>query len=476
MSVRHGFAIMILLAAYKKTMDWGSEMSTGLEKYSDKYSALYGEADIRAQHGVAMITVIILTAVLMMMGASMYIVASREGTMSSADYAGSEAFYYAEGGIENTLDVLTYAGTEAQLTQPRPDQSDNGYGYLMDPTPSQRENPTDPVQMTIGKETYTVWVDEVDENGNHCTDCGLNLVNANPAYVLITAEGQSSQGYRMLQQRVRLEASGFPLTLYVDGDAELNGTVSMNNQSLYVRGNFKGREKLDVSGTDLQYGGPAGVFATGSIFAKANGGNSQIYTYPAGDQSSYWDANYVNDRDSRGPTGNTFTLAELQDQFETGGLTTSQLTILKGQAKASGYYRSADGGFNIQQGDLPSRDGNIVVYVEFPSGSPENNEVDLKFTWPNAPYTDGKALVVVKNGSVRMTGNAIGDLQGSVYCPDGPVTIHGGGSGTFTGFVWGKGMVDIGNFPFNMTEEFLADPPFYAWTVVRETAWTEVDR
>lgn len=184
----------------------------------------------------------------------------------------------------------------------------------------------------------------------------------------------------------------------------------------------------------------------------------------------------INDRDSRGPTGNTYTLADLQDQFETGGLSTSQLTILKGQAKSSGFYSSADGGFNIQQGDLPSRDGNIVVYVEFPSGEPADNEVDLKFEWPHTPYTEGKALVVVKNGSVRMTGSAIGDLQGSIYCPDGPVTIHGGGSGTFTGFVWGKGMVDIGNFPFNMTEEFLADPPFYAWTIVRETAWTEVDR
>lgn len=457
------------------TYNLDKRMNDGLETYPEKYSAICRKADLNAQHGVAMITVIILTAVLMMMGASMYFVASREGTMSQADYAGSQAFYYAEGGIENTLDILTYAGTEAQLTQPRPDQSDDGYGYLMDPTPSQREDPTDPVQMTIGNETYTVWVDEVDENGDHCAGCGLNLVSANPAFLLITAEGQSSQGYRKLQQRVRLEASGFPLTLYVDGNAELNGTVNMNNQSLFVRGNFYGREKLVVSGTDLPFGGAAGVFATGTIYAKANGGNSQIYT-STGDQSSYWDANYINDRDNRGPTGNKYTLADLQDQFETGGLTTSQLTILKGQAKASGYYVSGDGGFNIQQGDLPSRDGNIVVYVEFPSGEPADNEVDLKFEWPHAPYTEGKALVVVKNGSVVMTGSAIGDLQGSIYCPDGPVTIHGGGSGTFTGFVWGKGMIDIGNFPFNMTEEFLADPPFYAWTVVRETAWTEVDR
>jgi hypothetical protein len=430
------------------------------------------------EEGVALITVMILTAVLMVMGAGMYVVASREATMSTADYAGGQAFYYAEGGIENVLNILTYTATESQLTRLREDQSDDGEGYLMDPNPSQRQNPPNPVVMTIGKENFTVWVDWVDSNGNHCTGCDfkVNSLTNNVAYLQITAEGQSSLGYRKLQQRVKLEASGYPLTFYINGDATLNGGPTITNESIYVRGSFYGREKLTVSGFDQVYGGNAGVFATGSIYAKSNGNNSQIYT-SSGGHSSYWAANYVNDRDNRGPPGNKFTISQLNSIFSTTGLSASQLATLKQQAKTNGYY-NGDPSSNLilQQGDIPSHDGNLVVYVEYPGGSPSSNEVNLKFEWPHSPYTSGTVLVIVKNGSVKLTGSAIGNTRGIIYCPEGEVRADGSGNGYFTGFVWGKGLTNIGNFNFTMDDDFLNDPPFFAWTVTRETAWTEVDR
>ena len=430
-----------------------------------------------AEQGVAMVTVIIMAAVLMVIAGGMYFVASREGTMSQADYVGGQAFYYAEGGIENAIDILNYAGTETQQTALRPDQSADGYGYLMDPEPNSRADPTNPIEMNIGREKYTVWTEWVDEDGDPCSGCGLDVATGDPAWVLITAEGQSAQGYRKLQQRVRLEGGTYPLALYIDGDAYLNGNVSITNQSIWVEGNFYGREKLDISGTDMMFGGQAGVRATGSIYAKANGGNSQIYT-PTGGQSSYWDANYINDRDSRGPAGNKYSLAELQDNFgSTGGLTASQLAILKTQAQTSGYYLNTTGGnVMIQQNDVPARDGDMVVYIEFTTGNPDDNMVNLRFEWPHDPYTMGNAVVVVKNGSVTMEGVAVGNLTGMVYCPDGEVKANGGGNGNFTGYVWGQGFEDIGNFPFNMTEEFLNFPPNISFTVVRETAWEEVDR
>ena len=436
----------------------------------------------RDEEGVALMTVIILTAVLMVIGAGMYVVASREAIMSSADYSGGQAFYYAEGGVENVIDILNYTATEGQLIKLRADQSDDGYGYLMDPEAAYRQdNPRDPVVMKIGKESYTVWVDEVDENGNHCTGCGLNLSsydpdNPNKAYLLITAKGQSSQGYRKLQQRVKLEASGYPLTFYINGDADMNGGPMIANESIFVRGNFYGREKLTVNGTDQIYGGGAGVRATGSIYAKSTGGSTQIYT-SSGGQSSYWDANYINDRDSRGPTGNTYTITELNRTFGTAGLTSDQLAVLKQQAKTSGYYNgNPSSNLVLQQSDIPNHSGDVVVYVEFPSGDPLSNEVNLKFEWPNYPYTSGKALIIIKNGSVKLTGTAIGNMNGVIYCPDGEARSDGSGNGTFTGFIWSKGITNIGNFNFTMTNEFLNDPPFFAWKVTRETAWTEEDR
>lgn len=439
------------------------------------------------EQGVAMIIVVVLSAVLMMLGAGMYVVATRENTMTRADNVGGQAFYYAEGGLENAIDILNHAATEYQLTRLRPDQSNGpgdpnpGYGYLMDPVPANRQTPTDPVKMNIGGELFTVWVDEVNSLGNHCESCGLNLDGSNPdyAYLLIMAEARSDEGYRKLEQRVMLEATHFPMTLFIDGDANVGGTVNLTNQSIFVRGDFYGREKLTVSGSDLPYGGSAGVFATGSIYAKQNGHNSQIYTILGVPNPLYWDSDYEHDRDSRGPVGNVFTTDDLEGKFNTGGLTTQQLLALKGMAKTNGLYllNPENNSRTIKQTDLPARNGNLVVYIEFSTGDPEDNDVILQFEWPDKPdYTEGQVFVVVKNGNVQMTGQEIGYFNGSVYCPDGEVELHGNGSGEFTGFLWGKGLTDIGNFNFNMRQEFLNDPPFYAWTVTRIPDWTEVDR
>ena len=130
-----------------------------------------------------------------------------------------------------------------------------------------------------------------------------------------------------------------------------------------------------------------------------------------------WSSSYINDRDSRGPTGNTYSLAELENTFNTagvlpGGLTTSQLITLKTQAQTNGYYNGNPGnGVTIQQSNVPNRAGDLVVYVEFPSGNPQNNRVDLKFKWPPNGYTTGKMLVVVRNGSIDMEGSAIGSIH-----------------------------------------------------------------
>lgn len=421
-----------------------------------------------------MMTVVVLAAVLMVIGAGIYYIGTGEQKMSRADEQGGQAFYYAEGGIENAINILSYAGTEEQMTQLRADDSSNGYGYLMDPLAADRQDPTDPLVMNIGDESFTVWADLTDENGDHCTGCGLDITSDQPSYVLITAEGTSSEGYRKLQQMVKLEPVDYPLTLFVDGDAQINGTPELNDQSIYVGGDVFGREKITVSGDDLVTGEPAAVFATGRIFAKSNGDRTAIYRED-GSESRWWEPAYQYDRDTNGPTGNRFTNDDLAEYPGTSRLSDTQLATLKSMAQSSGYYESASGGFNLQQSDLPSQDGDIVIYVEFPNGDPDDNEINMKFTWPEYG-NEGTALVIVENGSVRMTGSAIGNLQGVVYCPDGPVRADGSGNGDFTGFIWGKGMVNIGNFPFNMTEEFMDDPPFFLWTVTREASWTEVDR
>ncbi len=430
-----------------------------------------------AESGVAMVTVIIMSAVLLMVGTGMYYVASSEQTMTQANNVGGQAFYFAEGGLENVLDILNYEATEWQLTQPRPDQSQDGFGYLMDPNPDLRQTPSNPVQMKIGSQTYTVYVDEVGQDGNHCTDCGLKLTSKHlhPAYLMVYAEGQTAEGYRKLEQQVTLTPTGYPLDFFIDTSITLNGNPSLTGQSLFVNGDVSGRKFLTVSGTDSTYNIPAGVFATGRIYADP-GTSCPIYTTSGDANPGCWKSSFSHDRDEYGPAGHTFTMSDLQGYFNPGGLTTTQLAMLQSQAQTSGYYNgNASGSLTIQQSDLPNRSGDIVIYVDFPSGSPQQNLADLKFSWPpNSSYT-GKAIIVVLNGNIKMAGVAIGQASAVIYCPNGSVTAEGSGSQTFNGFVYGAGFTDKGNFTFNLTPQMLDDPPFFAWSVTRGT-WQQVDQ
>ncbi|MHB0866680.1 MAG: hypothetical protein ACYC6B_03815 [Thermoleophilia bacterium] len=397
----------------------------------------------REDSGVAMISVIMISAVLMVLSVGMFFLASREQTMTQADYAGNESFYFAEGGIDNVIDIFNYQVSVSQLILNRPDQSSNGYGYLMDPSPGNRETPTDPLQVNVLGTPYTVWVDTVDVNGNHCTDCGVNLaLPASTAYLKVTAEARSDIGYRKLQQMVKVSASSeYPLSFYVDGDVDLNGNPDIVNQILYVKGNVTGRSKLNITGTDVATGKPAGVYATGTI-----------------------DARQANDRDHWGPAGNTFTMAELQNSVNLGGLSSSTLASLKQQAQDQGNYYTT-GSFGTVKGDSA---GNAVLYLD----CTDRCTVDPKFTWP-AP---GYVLIIVKNGDVTLTGDAIGSSRALIYCPDGSIRADGGGSGEYSGLVWSKGFSSIGNFQITLDPSFLSDnPPFFLWQVARLTNWTEVE-
>ncbi|MHB1390236.1 MAG: hypothetical protein ACYCXF_03240 [Thermoleophilia bacterium] len=393
--------------------------------------------------GVAMISVIMISAVLMVLSVGMYFLASREQVMTQADYAGNKSFYFAEGGIDNVIDILNYQVSDSQLTQKRPDQSPNGYGYLMDPTASQRSTPTDPLQVNVGGTPYTVWVETVDSTGKSCTSCGVNLSLPNSvAYLKITAEGKSDIGYRKLQQTVKVSASSqYPLSFYVDGDVTFNGNPKIVNQILYVKGNVSGRTKLSITGTDVATGKPAGVYATGTI-----------------------DVRQANDRDKNGPAGNPFTMAELQKSVNLAGLSSSTLASLKAQAQAQGNYYTT-GSFGTVNGDS---NGNAVLYLDCATRC----TVAPKFTWP-AP---GYVLIIVKNGDVTLTGSAIGSTRALIYCPDGSIRADGGGSGVYSGLVWSKGFTSIGNFQITLDPSFLSDnPPFFLWQVQRLTNWAEVE-
>lgn len=444
------------------------------------------------EHGVALVTVIVLSAALLVFCTGFYLVATRESKMAFAGQSGGQAFSYAEGGLENTLDILNYAATEWQLTQPRDDQSTDatGYhkGYLMDPDPALRQTPSDPVVMRIGDSNFTVWVDEITAQGVHCTGCGFDMSSPSyqTAYLLVTAESQTTEGYRKLQVPVKIESSGYPMAFYVNGNLELEQTPSITNESIYVSGNVYGRNDLAVSGNDLAYGtnggaanGAAAVFATGVINGQENN-NTAIYT-ATGARSSYWAANDINDRDNRGPTGNTFNSTKLGNILNNygilPGLAPGPTMTLKTQAYLNGYYNinPPTRDLVISQANLPNRGGDLVVYVEFPSGDPNRNTVTLDFQWPPNGYNTGKVMVVIRNGSVKLSGTAMTNSYGTIYCPDGELEAESG-TGKFTGFVWAKGAEIEGNFTFGLDTRFMQDPPFFVWTITRMNDWVEVDR
>ncbi len=261
----------------------------------------------------------------------------------------------------------------------------------------------------------------------------------------ITATGTQGSGTRVVRQLIRVVPgkSKFPLGIYAER-IDTNGNPSMKNISVFTAGDFVGRGKISLVGTDENYtmkdvydqtafsgfvwsGGlnwdskiPAAVHATGEIYVK--GANSRGREHPpvpnctANDTretgsiaaQSEWDGsacsgcanNGVITTDCGGlpgyPPTAKFTQADLSRIAQVRNFTEDEYAILKSTAQSTGIYCNFDaavnqcwkGGVagasdtNWQDGDLPAGPNHLIAYFDFPfSSNTSNNKITWSATW-----------------------------------------------------------------------------------------------
>jgi hypothetical protein len=479
----------------------------------------------RGEAGVAMITVILIGAVLAVMSTSAAFLAVRDFRSGTSSRNSVKALGYAEAGLQRFIRELRRGAF--------------GLGAIL--TAGCK---TPPVQLppgTIGDGTYTAELTVFDASttpqvpppwtgaASTTGPCGTSrFVPSNPApksawTYAVTATGTAGNATRVLRAVVTISGTGLPVGVFVN-KVNANGNPGFANISLFANGDVYGREKMAFSGNDLQYtignvyGAltpnaslpiPAAVHSTGVIYLKANGKNTRLHppspncTAP----QSLWDGSWGGTGISAQPPApcpagpypptSKFTTQDLQNlsgRTNLPQLAETEYASLKAAAQSTGLYCSftaanlpsctvydpftgTRGTYNL--GTIVSSPiaGEYVAYFDFPPGSdPLAAARTIKWQAEVGPCTDvagtnKSAVIVVRNGSVEFRGAKT--MYGNVIAPEGAVDAAGGF--TIVGSVLTNDLRLRGTATFKLDSCWQRNAPA-ATMNVSGGRWSEVDR
>jgi Tfp pilus assembly protein PilX len=408
--------------------------------------------NLREDSGLAMLTVIMVAAVLMALGMAAIMV-----TTTNMRNAGRDRFATtAQGAAEAAV-----ASAEAYL------QTVSGMALACSPTCTTNPwgNQAAPKSLTFpSSRTATVWI-EVKQQYNP------------PAYksadYVIHAVGKNSNAIatRSIDQEVSVQPLDFPFGVYVDNKINDQGTPTITNESVFSRTCIDSRNKIVFGGTDPFYGIPAAAhsaqYITNSnqsscdtnlvheqttdskaIHYDSTGGTQHNYCAPATTGGTAVDTRY--DQDALGgafsqdtvdgstcsSAPNQYTTTSYFDNniltnqfnFQPKGLTESQYAALKSVAQAQGTYYTSSSSVTWP---TASTTANAVVYFDLPSGSSVNvasGDV-ASYAWTDEPggacNTQHPSIIIIVRGGDLSLGSGVA-TTGAIFVPEGQMTAAGG--------------------------------------------------
>lgn len=431
----------------------------------------------RAEAGVAMITVVLVGAVLSVVTTTAAFMSVRSLKATNDDAMSARALAAAEAGIDRLMVDLKRGGTswaliqEAGCAQPPVSLS----GLLGPGDYDVHLTVFDPTQAPANRIPAFPWS---AANDGVAPCAGRSPDPATPALFAITSTGSQANGTRVVRQVIRASAGStkLPMGIYADR-IDANGSPTMNGVSVFTRGDVVGREKIQFTGTDAYYkmshvydqtafpsfawsGGlnwnsfvPAAIHATGTIYAKQSGKSREHppslncaanVRGPAA--QSEWDGSsgggpITTDCPSGSPPGfpptSKFTETDLARVAQTRNLLEKDLQALKASAQASGIYCNmavatnnctrlttsgvtsftAAGNYLWQDADVAptlAAIRNLVVYIEYaPGTNPVSNMVKWKAT-------------VKADGATACNTNPALNRSMTLVIRHGSLDIHGG--------------------------------------------------
>lgn len=385
----------------------------------------------RDERGVAMITVILVAAVMTVVATTAATITITDFRSGKDDRKAAEALAYGESGVDRfmqqirkyTWGHLNQAGCEeAPIDVPMGDLGSgrfyNAYLTVFNPQLAQADRLPNLNGWEPGS---TTWDGTANSGAEVCTtrpdappppgDAGEK------AYFAITSVGEHPAARRVVRQVVTIGAMGLPIGLYADTVNVQGGTPTTLDISLVTPGNVEGREKLNFSGTDPYYKlghfwsglsmetpAPAAVHALGEIKCHKNYCGNDGVEHPAAlecrangldNGQSQWDqsggggplgsfsacAKWTGTPSGLPPTS-LFTAEDLERARPKPNLDDQDYAALKQLAKSDGMYctMGADGkgtctkptgsfstNGTIQDGDLAGLGNTFIAFVDYPS-------------------------------------------------------------------------------------------------------------
>jgi hypothetical protein len=302
--------------------------------------------------------------------------------------------------------------------------------------------------VSVGGATYSVWISRVVKAAPPTTRESVYKIRSTGTTLV------SSAGVRQVEATVVARPFTYPVGVYADSVTAV-GTADVTNETIFSSGCISGVKHTGVTGSDLWYGGLAGIKTTGGV-TDNNGSctasndvlNNASKCYGLGNTEYPVSTPYGGVQTTPASCYNLvttkFTLTDLQNSFglTARGLQPQQYAALKSVAKSQGGYYTTSSYTSPDPAVYP----NAVLYFKLAPG----DEVSLNSIAGYGSSTCGtrSIVVVIEGGDARI--NAGADVVGALFVPDG--TLRGNGNSTLTGTVFAKNIDK-----FNGTAEIRLD-------------------
>lgn len=409
----------------------------------------------RDDQGVAMITVIMVMAVVVALGAAAVMVSATNIKNAGRDRFATTAQGAAEAAIAAAESYLQTISASALTCSPS--CSSNAWG-----------NSASPQALTFpGGRTASVWI-ELKQAYNPPTYKSSDYV--------IHAVGRSSSsiGVRTLDQEVSVSPLDFPFGIYIDTQTNVSGNASVTNESVFSRSCIANRNLLNMQGIDPYYGIPAAAHSaqyittanqstcdTSMQHEQMTDSKAEHYDPTGGSQHNYCTttvgtgSNVVTttyDQDSLGGlfsqasnsqcsgAANQYTTTSYFDNtqlsnppydFQPKGLTDAQYAALASVAKAEGFYYTNTSSITFP---TASQYPNAVMYFDLNPNTASSNSVNVgsgdvaSYAWVdelNGACTQQhpSIIIIVRYGALTLASGV--HSTGAIFTPEGTITVGG---------------------------------------------------
>lgn len=441
----------------------------------------------RGESGMAMLTTIMVMAVLTGFGVTVSVVSINNSQNAGRDRQAGEALNLAEGGVAQAVEYIRAYGVGALTCLESTYASNPNDPSCANAAAWANPHPTKSQKVTFGPlESYRVWIGTIQ---------APSLMTSHVGRYRVHSEGLSGAGpgARRIEVDLTVKPFSFPLGIFGD-DITAGGNLVVMNESIFAKNCVNQREKISFAGaTDIAHGIPPAVHSAQYINYATNGCSSNDSKNihdpkPRGSGVCYSGhppiSNAQFDQDRLGgdltgtPCAPAMTSSYFDDAalksygYQTGGLSKAEYDALRARARAQGTYFKTPVNPGITAAFAAEHPNAVLFYdLSNTGGTVSLQQADIA-GYETTQCGARSIVIVVVNGNLTFNGGV--NIVGSLFVPQG--TIKGTGGATLIGTVFARRLDSItGGFSSSLQQCFFDAFPGGLMKVT-SSRFAEVDR